>query len=314
MENPTTEEGVELGRMLFYETALSSNNWVSCGTCHRQDLAFTDGKQFSEGVDGVVQPRNTMSLANLLWVRQFFWDGKTRGLEDQSIVPMTGVHEMGQSLEVSVNKLKAIKRYSSFFMNAFGSEQITSLRIRQALAQFQRTLVSCNSRYDQYLRGEYQPTASELNGISLFFTNPNPSKGIRGAGCGGCHGGPKTYNELFHNNGLDSVITDRGRQDVTGKEEDLGRFRVVTLRNIALTAPYMHDARFRSLNEVLEHYNKEMIRTPTLSPALQNNSNNLDGRSLGLTKKERGDLVAFLLLLTDSTFITDPRFSNPYKQ
>ena len=249
-DNPTTVEGVALGRMLFYETALSKTGSFSCGSCHRQELAFTDGKQFSEGVDGVLQPRNTMSLANLLWVRQFFWDGKTRGLEEQAIVPMAGVHEMGQSLDVSVNKLKAIQKYELLFREAFATDGITSLRIRQALAQFQRTLVSSNSKYDQYLRGEYQPTASELNGIALFFSNPDPSKGIRGAACGGCHGGPKTYTELFHNNGLDSMVTDRGRQDVTGQAVDNGCFRVVTLRNIALTAPYMYDGRFRTLDEV----------------------------------------------------------------
>ena len=311
--NPTTEQGVNLGRMLFYETALSANNLFSCGTCHQQRLAFTEGKQFSTGVDGTVQPRNTMSLANLLWVRRFFWDGRAEGLEKQVETPMTGEHEMGQSLLISAKKLRDKGIYVSRFNDAFGSDSITGEKIIKALSQFERTLVSANSSYDRYLRGEYKPTSSELNGIALFYANPNPINKVRGAACGHCHAGPKTFNELFHNNGLDSFPKDPGLEKITGQEYDKGRFRVVTLRNIALTAPYMHDGRFKTLEEVVDHYNEHIVQSSTLSAFLQGNSNKENDKSLNLTAQEKIDLLSFLKMLTDSSFITDKRFSNPFK-
>jgi cytochrome c peroxidase len=313
-DNPTTVEGVDLGRRLFYETALSAGNRISCGTCHQQALAFTDGKTFSTGADGTLQSRNTMSLVNLLWVRNFFWDGRTAGLEMQAAIPLTNVHEMGQTLEVSAALLSRNSAYRSLFSKAFGADSITGERIVKALAQFERTLVSANAPYDQYLRNEYQPTAAELNGIRLFYGNPDAGRNMRGAGCAHCHGGPKTYIELFHNNGLDSIPTDSGREKITGQSYDRGRFRVVSLRNIALTAPYMHDGRFKTLEEVLSHYNEHIKQSKTLSPFLQGigNSNSADGTTLGLTATEKKELRAFLDMLTDSTFIADKRFSNPF--
>lgn len=310
--NPTTQQGVYLGRLLFYETSLSANNQLSCATCHQQRLAFTDGQQFSRGVDGTLQPRNTMSLANLLWVQHFFWDGRAAGLEKQAETPLTSLHEMGQSLDISAKKLRNKKSYAAYFKAAFGNDSITGEKILKALAQFERTLISANARYDQYLRGEYQPTASELNGIALFYANPDPSRNIRGAACGHCHAGPKTFSELFHNNGLDSVPQDAGRAAITGQLYDRGRFRVATLRNIALTAPYMHDGRFKTLEEVLDHYNEHVVPSNTLSPFLQNISNTPNGQSLDLTAQEKKDIIAFLHMLTDSAFIADKRFSNPF--
>jgi cytochrome c peroxidase len=312
-DNPITKEGVQLGRMLFYEATLSANNRMSCATCHQQALAFTDGQTFSTGVDGTVTDRNSMSLANLLWIRNFFWDGRANGLEQQAETPLTNPHEMGQSLAASAKKLQAIKMYPPLFAKAFGSATITGSNIVKALAQFERTLVSANSKYDQYLRGEYQPTASELNGIALFFASPDATNHVRGASCGHCHGGPKTFSELYHNNGLDSVPKDLGREKITGQAYDRGRFRVVTLRNIALTAPYMHDGRFKTLEEVVDHYNEHIQQSATLSVFLQNNSNDGKGTELALTSQEKKDIVAFLHLLTDSSFITDKRFSNPFK-
>lgn len=314
-DNPTTVEGVALGRRLFYEKALSASQQISCGTCHKQELAFTDGKVFSTGVDGSLQPRNTMSLVNLLWVRNFFWDGRVTGLEMQAAVPLTNDHEMGQSLEVSAALLSKDVAYRSLFSKAFGTDSITGEGIVKALSQFERTLVSANSPYDRYLRGEYQPRAAELNGISLFYGNPDAVRNLRGAGCAHCHGGPKTYIELYHNNGLDTIPADSGREKVSGQSYDRGRFRVVSLRNIALTAPYMHDGRFNTLEEVLSHYNEHIKRSKTLSPFLQGvgNSNAPDGLTLGLTDREKKDLLAFLQMLTDSTFITDKRFSDPFR-
>jgi cytochrome c peroxidase len=313
-DNPTTEQGVYLGRMLFYETALSANNLISCATCHQQKLAFTDGKRFSTGFDGTLQARNSMALVNLLWVRHFFWDGRANGLEKQAEVPLTDAHEMGQSLKASVGKLRSKKIYASRFSEAFGSDSISGEKILKALAQFERTLISANSSYDQYLHGTYSPTASELNGMALFYANPDPARNIRGAACGHCHDGPKTFSDLFHNNGLDSIPKDPGREKITGQAYDKGRFRVATLRNIALTAPYMHDGRFKTLDEVIAHYNEHIIESSTLSPFLQNNSNKANSRSLDLTLQEKKDLLAFLNMLTDSSFITDKRFSNPFQK
>lgn len=311
-DNPTTEAGVYLGRMLFYETALSRSNSMSCATCHRQSLAFTDGAVFSAGDDGVLQTRNTMSLTNLLWVRNLFWDGRTKSLEQQAEIPLTGLHEMGQSLDRSVNKLKSKKIYRHLFNEAFGEDTIGGEMIIKALAQFERTLVSADSRYDKYLRGEYRPTSSELNGIRLFYSAPEALKNITGADCGHCHSGPKTYSELFQNNGLDSVFADAGREKITGQAVDRGRFRVMTLRNIALTAPYMHDGRFKTLEEVIDHYNEHVRQSKTLSPFLQNRSNTINGKSLNLTVQEKKDILAFLNMLTDSAFITNKDFSNPF--
>lgn len=311
-DNPTTHAGVKLGRMLFYETALSKSNTISCATCHQQQYAFTDGKKFSTGVDGTMQKRNTMSLANLLWVRNFFWDGRAAGLEEQAKTPLTDPHEMGQSLEVSVEKLRKKQLYPSLFKQAFNSDTIQEAMIVKALAQFQRTLVSADSRYDKYLRGEYNPTASELNGIALFYAGPDPVKGRRGADCAHCHGGPKTYTELFQNNGLDSIPSDRGRELITGNDFDRGRFRVATLRNIALTAPYMHDGRFNTLEEVVDHYNEHVSNNIMTSPFLRGRSNELNGAQLGLTSEEKKDILAFLHMLTDSAFISNKNFSNPF--
>lgn len=310
-DNPTTQEGVHLGRFLFYEKKLSATNALSCATCHEQQRAFTDGKVLSVGIDGTLTPRNTMSLANLLWVRNFFWDGRSAGLEAQAVFPLTDPHEMGQSLAESVTKLRQTSTYPTLFKAAFGSDQITEDQILKALAQFERTLISADSPYDRYLAGSYQPTASELRGMALFMDGPVPEKGLRGANCGHCHGGPKTFKELFHNNGLDSLPTDRGREKATGEVADRGRFRVPTLRNIALTAPYMHDGRFASLAQVLDHYNEHIQQSPTLSTFLQGISNEPGGTSLALTSGEKSDIVAFLNLLTDSTFITNPAFSDP---
>lgn len=310
-DNQVTQEGVFLGRILFYEAVLSANNKISCASCHQQKLAFTDGRTFSRGIDDTLTSRNSMSLVNLLWVRNFFWDGRAASLEEQAITPMTNMHEMGQSLETSARKLSQIRNYSSLFRQAFGNDSISGDRIVKAIAQFERTLISADSRYDRYLNGQYQPTADEWEGLNLFMTNPQPEKNIRGGGCGHCHGSPKLYMELFHNNGLDSLPRDRGREAITGLVADRGRFRVPTLRNIALTAPYMHDGRFKRLEEVLDHYSDHIRNSPSLSPVFQNMSNEKESRSLKLTSREKRSLLSFLQMLTDSSFINDPRYSDP---
>jgi len=311
-DNPTTKQGVYLGRMLFYEIKLSGNNTISCGSCHQQDKAFTDGRAFSPGVDGVLTPRNSMSLVNLLWGRKFFWDGRANGLEEQAVTPLTSQHEMGQSLTTSAQKLTQTTNYPALFKLVYGDERITGDRIIKAISQFERTLISANSRYDQYLRGAYQPTPDELEGMELFNTSPQPEKGIRGANCTHCHGGTKTYMELFHNNGLDSLPRDSGMEKLSGLPADRGRFKVPTLRNIALTAPYMHDGRFKTLEEVVDHYSEHLQQSASLSSFLRSESNEAGGKSLKLLPVEKKQLIAFLNMLTDSAFITNPAFSNPH--
>jgi len=310
--NPTTKQGVYLGRMLFYEPRLSANNTLSCANCHKQQLAFTDNRPFSLGVDQVETTRNSMSLANLLWTRKFFWDGRAASLEEQAAIPLTNPHEMGQSLEVSVKKLKAEPEYPALFKAVYGDNTITGDRICKAIAQFERTLISANSRYDQYLSKAYQPSAEELKGMELFNTGPQPEKGIRGANCAHCHGGVKTYLELFHNNGLDSIPKDNGIEAITGSPGDRGRFKVPTLRNIALTAPYMHDGRFKTLDQVLDHYSDHVVQSESLSTVFRGESNDIGGRTLKLLPQEKKEIIAFLNMLTDKDFVTNPEFSDPH--
>lgn len=322
-DNPTTEEGVELGRMLFYETRLSGDNTQSCASCHQQAKAFTDGNQFSEGIDGELGTKNAMSLTNLLWTKRFFWNGRSASLEEQALIPIEDPIEMHETLENGVAKLQVDTAYPEKFRLAFGNDSISAENIGKALAQFERTLISSNSRYDQYLRGEYQPTDQELLGISMFQTHPTPEIGIRGGNCGDCHVGAMLSGELtgfqgFHNNGLDSDADLKlGLQSVTGNEFDKGKFKAPSLRNIALTAPYMHDGRFTTLNEVLEHYNKHIQRSATVDPLIIEASNEIvvsgEPIKLHLTNTEKEAILSFLHMLTDSTFIQNENFSNPFK-
>lgn len=312
--NPQTIEGFELGRMLFYEKALSINNTISCASCHQQQHAFSDTVAFSTGVDGIKQTRNTMALINLLWLRHFFWDGRVTGLENQVDTPMINQHEMGQSFQKSIQKLKEKKFYGKKFKAAFGDEKITKDRIEKALAQFERGLISCNAKYDKYLQGKCTPTQSELRGIQLFYGNPTTVAYTRRPNCSHCHGGPKTYEELYMNNGLDSTFKDLGRADITNANDDRGRFRVVTLRNIALTPPYMHDGRFKTLEAVLDHYSDHILSSQTLSPFLNTVTVVSGPQHSSFTRQEKADLLAFLKMLTDSSFITNPQFSDPFIQ
>jgi len=301
-DNPLTEEGVRLGRYLFYDKRLSRNGTVSCASCHQQALAFTDGRKFSVGFDSVPTRRSSMSLANLLWVKNFFWDGRAGSLEAQAMVPLTEPHEMGQSMDSLLPKLSSLGMYGPMFAAAFGSPEVTQDGIVRALAQFERTLVSADAPYDRYIKGEYAMKPSEMRGMRLFFGR---------AVCGNCHGGPKTFNETYHNNGLDrGDFRDSGRYDVTGMDYDRGRFRVVTLRNIGLTAPYMHDGRFKTLEEVVDHYSDHIEPSVTLSPTLKDTAN--VPILLRLTKEEKRDIVAFLGTLTDLGFVKDPRISDPF--
>jgi cytochrome c peroxidase len=314
-KNPITQNGATLGRYLFYEKKLSKDNSISCGSCHIQKYAFSDTAQFSKGVNGLIGSRNAMALSNLYWQKKFFWDGREETLEDQALKPITDSHEMQETLENVVEKLKTDAKYPALFKEAFGSTEIITDKIAIAISQFERTMVSANSRYDQYLNGKLTANSSEKNGMALFFTHPDPSSGLRGGNCGDCHSGKLTYSVEFRNNGLDdeNTLIDFGFYNVTKNAFDKGKFKIPSLRNIALTAPYMHDGRFKSLKEVLDHYNEHIKQSNFLDPLISNASNQLNGTSLMLTATEKQDIINFLKMLSDESFTTDEALSNPNK-
>jgi cytochrome c peroxidase len=276
-DNQSTQKGFELGRMLFYEKKLSGDNSMSCASCHQQSKAFTDGKAFSPGIQGISGEVSSMSLVNMLWMEKFTWSGQMETLEAQSKEPIRNPIEMHDNFDNAIRKLEDAG-YTRLFQEAFEAEAITEELIGKALAQFQRALISSNSKYDQYLRGEYQPTASERRGEQLFFTHPIPGQ-LRGGNCGDCHLGPLTSGAIdefqgFHNNGLDNDENlDDGLMSVTGNPADKGRFKTPSLRNIALTSPYMHDGRFETLEEVIEHYDNGIHQSSTLDILIIEGSN-----------------------------------------
>jgi cytochrome c peroxidase len=302
-DNPTTVEGVALGRKLFYETLLSANNTQSCGSCHNQALGFSDnGNKFSTGIDGIQGTRNAQGLVNLAFNLRFFWDGRAESLEEQALEPIPNPIEMHQRWPDAVAKLKNAKNYKNEFYAAFGTYEFDSLHVAKALAQFMRSMVSYNSRLDKRLRYELNLTPQEMNGFSIYITE-------RGD-CFHCHnidGGRLLTDNQFHNNGLDSVFTDLGLGAITGNVFDNGKFLTPSLRNVALTAPYMHDGRFSTLEEVVEHYNSGGKPSATVDPLMKH-----VGTGLNLSAQDKAELVAFLKTFTDSTFITNPAYSNPF--
>jgi cytochrome c peroxidase len=309
-DNPLTQQGVKLGRMLFYETKLSGDGTISCGSCHRQKHAFADTNTFSIGVDGLPGGRQAMAVINMAWnTNEFFWDGRAHLLRDQSILPIQDELEMHETLENVVTKLSAEQSYKDQFMRAFGTTEINSLKISLALEQFMNSIVSVDSKYDQFLRGDLTLTDSEERGRVLFFAEYNehfPS--TSGADCAHCHSPTNFSNNEYMNNGLDAVVTDDGREKATLNPMDKGKMKVTSLRNIALTTPYMHDGRFTTLEEVVDHYNSGIQASPTLDPALANTMNT----GLMLDAQDKTDLVAFLNTFTDQTFLNNTAYSDPF--
>jgi len=310
-DNPLTEQGVALGRMLFYEKALSKDGSMACANCHKQEYAFTDNDRFSIGVEGLPGGRQAMSVFNMAWhSNEFFWDGRAHLLRDQALGPIQDPLEMNETLENAVAKLTEKQKYKDQFMRAFGSEEITSEAISLALEQFMNSIVSYQSKYDKYLAGEATLTDSEKRGLDLFFAEFNPFfPEESGADCAHCHGGANFENDQYANNGLDSEFEDFGREDATGDENDRGKFKVTSLRNIEVTGPYMHDGRFTTLEEVIDHYNSGLKPSPTLDPALEPNRET----GLMLTEQDKKDLIAFLKTLTDHELLTNPAYSDPHK-
>lgn len=326
-DNPLTEEGIQLGRYLFYDGRLrgysgsNPDSLMSCATCHLQQHAFECGVDHSKyingktfGVTGIETPHSMMPLFNLVFNGNgYFWNGmiypdnpdrQFRNLEDIVRMGIVAPHEMNSTVERSVNAIKAVPLYPPLFKAAFGTEEITAERIFKAIAQFLRTLVSANSRFDQYLRGEVQLTNEELQGFILFTTE-------EGADCFHCHGGDGNVlmtTNLYYNNALDSVFSDnRDRFAVTANPHDRGSYRAPSLRNIAVTAPYMHDGRFKTLNEVIDFYSEGLHASQYVHPLMHKIN---EGGAL-LTPKQKTQLEAFLHSLTDEEFLTNPNHSKP---
>ncbi|MEN0004090.1 MAG: cytochrome c peroxidase [Bacteroidota bacterium] len=321
--NPVTDEGATLGRVLFYDRNLSANNRVSCASCHVQAEGFSDSKTFSEGFEGGLTGRHSMSLVNATYYRNgaFFWDERAATLEEQTLMPIQDHIEMGMELDTLVLKLRLVPYYGQLFYNAFGTTAITSERISLALSQFVRSMVSYQTKYDEG-RALLQPgqapgdtpfpnfTDLENLGKALYFAGPGGPGGQGGAACVTCHSAETFSAPDVRNNGLDLVYEDQGVGDVTGNAQDIGDFKTPSLRSIALTAPYMHDGRFATLEEVIEHYNSGVQAHPNLSPPLLQPNGQV--RRLNLTQNEKDALIAFLHTLTDEALATDEKYSNPF--
>jgi len=299
-DNPLTVERVALGKTLFFDKQLSINNAQSCADCHAPEKAFTDGRRTARGAEGEFGTRNSMPLFNLAWKKEFFWDGRAKSLREQVLQPIQNPIEMHESLTNLCTKLRATDKtdYAKLFSAAFGSPEITAEKISLALETFLLTLTSFNAKFDRVLRGEEKFTAEEQRGFELFSTEYDPRRGQFGADCFHCHGGPLFQSQSFANNGLDSDFSDLGRANVTGKDSDKGKFATPSLRNVALTAPYMHDGRFQTLEEVVEHYTTGMKRSATLDPNLAKHP---DG-GVPLSDVDKRALAAFLKTLTDAQF------------
>ncbi len=311
-DNKLTEEGVQLGRMLFYEKAMSKDATISCADCHQQKDMFSDIRPFSEGVGGKFGHRQAMAAFNLAWhPRGFFWDGRAATLREQALKPIQDSLEMNETLDNVIIKLSAMQVYKDQFTKAFGTPDITAERIGLAIEQFELTIVSSHSKYDLYQQGQATLTEAEERGRQLFFANADPVAGIPGGECVHCHAGPNFATDFFVNNGLDrdEDFTDLGRYNVTGLPSDMAVFKVPSLRNIALTAPYMHDGRFNTLEEVIDHYNTGVKHSSTVHHSMEHN---LSHGGLLLSAQDKADLVAFLHTLKDETLLTDERYASPF--
>jgi len=324
-DNPMTVEGIALGRYLFYEGRLSGrpgpDSLMSCATCHIQAHSFVCGIDHPvftgghpHGLTGVLTAHYMLPMINLVWTNHgYLWNGMVaednplpgyRNLED--VVGL--VVGMTQEIHGDTNRTKAmiqqIKGYPGLFSKAFGSSTVTEKNIARAIAQFIRTLISADSKFDRFMQGKVQLSNSELNGYVLFMTE-------QGGDCFHCHGGdgnPLFTTNLFYNNGKDSVFTDPyDRFSVTGNPSDIGAYKAPTLRNLVFTAPYMHDGRFRTIDEVIDFYSSGLVWSPSISPLMHH----IATGGVRLTPSQKADLKAFLITFTDSTFITNPAFSKP---
>jgi cytochrome c peroxidase len=306
-DNPVTDHGATLGRVLFYDTRLSANNKVSCASCHVQKNAFVDPNRFSKGFAGQRTDRHAMSLVNLRYVprSRFFWDERAGSLEEAVLVPIQSKVEMGQDLTRLVEALGTDEKYAELFAKAFGDSKVTRERIGKALAQFLRAMVSCRSKYDEGLA----KGTSLRDDFPNFTVQENRGKALFMSSCAICHqpGLDVSFQMIAPtNNGLDADhrSSDGGVGDITLNPGDLGRFKSPSLRNVERTAPYMHDGRFDTLDKVIDHYSKGAQLHPNLDPRIHR---------LNFTASEKAALIAFLKTLTDQAFLTDPKLSDPWR-
>ncbi|MBZ0267129.1 cytochrome-c peroxidase [bacterium] len=297
-DNLLTLEGVALGRELFHDPILSGDSTQSCATCHLQTAAFADPRQFSLGIDGSPGTRNAPVLVNLPWSPDFFWAGRAGTLEDQAREPVPNPIEMNLPWDDAIPRLRAHASYPGMFAAAFRTEKITQDLVVMAIAQFERTLLSQDAKWDRVMRGEATFTAEERRGLALFESER--------AECFHCHGTKLFTDHRFHDNGLDAMPADIGREAVTNFPYDRGKFRTPSLRNVEVSAPYMHDGRFATLEEVIDHYSTGIQDSPNLDPLLR-----VIRPGAAFTAPEKADLLAFLRTLTDPVFLSNPDFGPP---
>lgn len=307
-DNPQTIQGIQLGRRLFYDPILSRDSTLSCASCHEPSTSFTDLNKFSIGIDGFPGNRTSMSLINTAFIKAgLFWDGRSKELEAQALLPIEDPLELHHQWPTLVNQLKNHPTYPSLFRQAFGitnKSEITKELAAKALAQFERTLIHSDSKFDKVMRQEVLFSDMELIGF-LMYIDDDPD--LPDAECGHCHTLPMATADQFFNNGLDLAPTleefkDKGLGKITGNRIDNGKFKAPTLRNIMLTPPYMHDGRFQTIDEVLTHYNSGGHDSPNKDPLI---------RPLGLTPFQLNALKAFLHTLTDTSFLSNPDFQRP---
>lgn len=308
--NMVTVEGAELGRHLFYDPILSADSTFSCGSCHHQEYAFADNSAFSVGINAKNTTRNSMPLFNLAWYNAMFWDGRSESIDKQALIPVSHPDEMNLSWTEAEIRINRSSFYQQQFKLVFGVDKIDSAHITKALAQFERTLLSYNAKYDRVLRGEEILTPQEFNG---FVLANDQSKG----NCLQCHttdADALGTTRKFSNNGLDAALTasdykDQGLAAFTGKVEHAGLFKIPSIRNVGLTAPYMHDGRFETLEEVLDFYSDNLQHSYNRDSKLA--PKNSTGYQLNAQEKE--DIIAFLHTLSDTVFTNNKAFSNPWK-
>ncbi len=290
--NPVTYDGFTLGRYLFYEPMLSEDTTISCGSCHQQVFGFTNGPSHpvSHGVHDLFGTRNSPAIFNIVWHTKIMWDGRVNNIENQPMGPIQNPIEMNLSFNTAILRIANSPKYKTLFKNAFGDTVVNSQRFLKSLTQFMGLMVSYNSKYDKVKNGNETFTAAENNGYTVFKNN-----------CATCHSEPLFSDYSFRNNGLPvNSYQDSGRYKITFDPNDMFKFKTPSLRNLGFTAPYMHDGRFSTLGDVLNHYTSGVYSTPNLDPQLTS--------GIPLTTLERNDLLSFLSTLNDYTFINDTRF------
>ncbi len=294
-DNVLTKERIELGGRLFFDSLLSEDNRMACAACHSPVDGFSDPRQFSEGINGHIGKRQSMSVLNLAWKDSFFWDGRAKTLREQVLHPIKDPTEMSLPIRRAVARLNRYGNYKTDFEKAYGPGNVTEKKLALALENYLLSLKSTDSKYDDSVEGKVSLTEQEKLGQKLFHTPYDPKSQTRGASCYECHSGPLFTDHAFRNNGLNAT-DDLGRYVVTLKSDDKGKFVTPSLRNIELTAPYMHDGRFSTLEDVLDHYSSPFSQKhQTLDPALQPHAST----GILLSNEEKAAIIAFLKTLTD---------------